>query len=336
MDKKTEIIDFITSEMKNHTDSQTCSILHDVLVKAMYNIEIKEMQTEIATSIEVNDRIIQMFRIKKADKLADGTIEQYVRHITQLVNEINKPLTSMTECDIEYFLFNYKNRGNSNCSVNNCRRYLSAFFTWMRKSKLMTENPVENIDSYKQTLKPIEHLEPEQWEQFKSGCLKTRDRALIEFLRCTAMRDGEIPKVKISDIDWCEGKINIYGQKSDKYRVVCIDRIAKDYLTRYLKERNVEIDSNEPLFISRNNTALTKSGIYASIKKIAKRANMKVNVYPHLLRKTTATNIIKRGGNEDEVSGYLGHSERHTAGRYYIYKGEDYIVDIFKKRISAV
>lgn len=335
-DTKAELISTITSTMAKHLDAQTNQILKDVIVEALRDVEIKKRWAEIATSKEINAKIIEIFRMKKAEKLSNGTVNQYLRHISMLLEIVNKPLPSMTEYDIEYFLMQYKKRGNTNCTVNNCKRYLSAFFTWMRKIKLMTENPVENIDDLRQVRKPIEHLEPEQWEQLKGGCRTVRDRALLEFLRCTAVRDGEVSGIRISDVDWTEGKISVYGPKSNKYRTVCIDRIAKDYLIKYLKERKLDEDSKEPLFSSKGGKTLTRGGIYSSIKKIARRADMQLNVYPHLLRKTTATNIIKRGGSTEEVSEYLGHAEKNTAGRYYIYKGEEHILEIFKKRIAAI
>ena len=71
-------------------------------------------------------------------------------------------------------------------------------------------------------------MKAEEWEQLKSGCPKVRERALLEFMRCTAIRVGEIPAIKICDIDWQEGKLTVYGNKSDKYRNVCIDRVAKE------------------------------------------------------------------------------------------------------------
>lgn len=336
MDKKVEVVECVMRAMRKHLGAQTMEILKGVLVMALRDVEIKQAETQLATSAEINARILELFRMKKAGKLSNGTVCQYLRHITLLLETIHKPLTSMTELDIEYFLLEYKKRGNTNCTVNNCKRYLSAFFTWMRKTRLMSENPVENIDNFKQTVKPIEHLEPEQWEQLKGGCKTVRDRALLEFLRCTAVRDGEVPGVCVSDVDWTEGKITIYGQKSNKYRVVCIDRIAKDYLLKYLNERQIKGDSREPLFVSKRSSTLTRGGIYASVKKIAERARMQINVYPHLMRKTTATNIIKRGGSTEEVSEYLGHAEKNTAGRYYIYKGEEHILEIFRRRIAAV
>lgn len=337
MTRKEQLINDILVGMRVHLAAQLMTVLHEVIVQAMYGVDITEAQTELATVDNSNGYILELFAIKKAPKLSAKTAEQYVTYINALVALINKPLVGMTESDIEYFLMCYKKRGISNVTVNNARRYLSAFFTWMRRAKLIRENPVENVDAYKETDKMIEHLEPEQWEQLKTGCKSVRDRALIEFLRCTAMRDGEVPAVHICDVDWHDGCITIYGHKTDRYRVVCIDRVAQDYLNRYLVERGVSHFSKEPLFVARGTSkSLSNSGIYSAIKAIARRAQLNVNVYPHLLRKTTATNIIRRGGSTEEAGEYLGHAERNTAGRHYAYKGDDHIVQIFKQRVAAI
>lgn len=338
MDNKNEIINSVLSAMTAHLDTGKLQILNDVLIRLLENVEIISKKNNMATTYDINSEIIELFKLKKSGKLASGTMNQYIRHITLLTEFINKPLSLINENDIEYFLLIYKNKGNSNCTVNNCKRYLSAFFTWLRKSRMICENPVENIDNLKQTSKPIEHLEPEQWEQLKDGCRDTRDRALIEFMRSTAARNGEIPLIQISDIDWAEGKLTIYGQKSDKYRLVCIDRVAKKYLIKYIKERGLDLNSKNPLFVSKTKreVPISKSGIYYTVKNIAKKSNIQINVYPHLLRKTTATNIIKRGGSSEEASEYLGHAEKNTASRHYIYKGEEHLMEIFRKRVAAI
>lgn len=337
MNKTINVINNIVQQMKVHLPAQELGILREVLIQNLSGVQITRESVETSANYDINSYILELFHSKKAARLSENTVIQYIRHVRLLADMLQKPFTQINENDIEYFLLEYKNRGNSNRTVNNCKRFLSAFFTWMRKSKLISENPVENIDNYKETQKQIEHLEPEQWEQLKTGCSNTRDRALIEFLRCTAMRNGELPNVRICDIDWTEGKLCIFGQKTNRYRMVCIDRVAKKFLLKYIKERGIENDSTEALFVStRNGKSLGSGGIYYSIKSVGKRAEMNINVYPHLLRKTTATNIIKRGGSNEEAGEYLGHAERNTAGRYYVYKGDEHIAEIFKKRIAAV
>lgn len=336
MTRKEQLVNDVLIAMRVHLTAQTMMILQDVLVQALYGVDIIEEQTALATRDMTNEYIMELFQTKKAPKLSEKTAEQYIRHINALLDVVQKPLTQIKESDVEYFLIKYKKRGNINRTVNNCKRFISAFFTWMRKSKLIIENPCENLDKFKETSKPIEHLEPEQWEQLKTGCRTTRDRALLEFLRCTAMRDGEVPEVKVCDVDWYDGKLVIFGHKSDRYRLVCIDRVAKEFLVRYLEERGVSQNSREPLFTSRKKKALSRSGIYDTVKRIARRAQMDVVVYPHLIRKTTATNIIKRGGSSEEAGDYLGHADKNTASQFYTYKSDDYIINIFRSRVAAV
>ena len=81
---------------------------------------------------------------------------------------------------------------------------------------------------------------------------------------------------------------------------------------------------------------LDVDGIYASIKDIAKRANMDKSIYPHLFRKTTATNICRRGGSEDAAGEYLGHAPRNVTGKHYTYKSEQYVEQIFHNFVEAV
>lgn len=336
MTRKEQLVNDVLIAMRVHLTAQTMMILQDVLVQALYGVDIVEEQTALATRDMTNEYIMELFRTKKAPKLSEKTAEQYIRHINALLDVVQKPLTQIKESDVEYFLIKYKKRGNINRTVNNCKRFISAFFTWMRKAKLITENPCENLDKFKETAKPIEHLEPEQWEQLKSGCRSTRDRALLEFLRCTAMRDGEVPEVKVCDVDWYDGKLVIFGHKSDRYRLVCIDRVAKEFMMKYLEERGVSQSSREPLFTGRGKKVLTRSGIYDAVKRIARRAHMDVEVYPHLIRKTTATNIIKRGGSSEEAGDYLGHADKNTASQFYTYKSDDYIINIFRSRVAAI
>lgn len=337
MTRKDQLINDVLISMRVHLTAQMMTILQEVLIQAMYGVEIVEEQTALATRDMTNEYIIELFQTKKAPKLSETTVDQYIRHIKAFLDVIQKPLTQVKEADVEYFLLKYRKRGNINRTVNNCKRFISAFFTWMRKSKLITENPCENLDKYKETAKPIEHLEPEQWEQLKTGCTGTKDRALLEFLRCTAMRDGEVPAVRVCDVDWYDGKIVIFGHKTDRYRLVCIDRVAKEFLLKYLEERGISQSSREPLFPSgKTRKALKRSGIYSAIKRIAQRAGMDVNIYPHIIRKTTATNIIKRGGDSEKAGDYLGHADKNTANQFYTYKSDDYIINIFRSYVAAV
>ena len=338
MDLKEKVKNNVLLKMQYHLDSNTMNILDRVLLQELSGVEIVEMQTLPATVDDSNDYIIQLFRLQKAPKLSVKTVNFYLDTIRRLIDTTHKPLLKMTSMDIEMFLLSIR-QDNTEVSMNNQRRNISAFYTWMRKSHLILENPCEAIDPYKEIEKPIDHMEPEEGEQLKYGCKYKRDRALMEFLRSTAVRVGEAAGVKISDIDWIKGEVTIYGEKTRSYRIQGIDTVAMRYIADYIQERGLPQSSHEPLFVGvkgDKKQPLSTSGIRGAVSSIKRRAELERRVYPHLFRKTTATNIVKRGGSVHDAGEYLGHKERSTAGRHYTCLDNGHRQDIFRKFVATV
>ncbi|MDE6052448.1 MAG: tyrosine-type recombinase/integrase [Lachnospiraceae bacterium] len=338
MNTKEKVRNDILVGMQMHLDACTMAILDAIIVKAVQNVEMTEVTTLPAMVDDTNQYVLNLFDVKKAPKLSPMTVEFYKSTINEFMVLVNKPLNKVTESDIEYYLMQ-KKPNNTNASLNNLRRNLSAFFTWMRKEKLISENPCDGVDPYQVIEKPIDHMEVTDVEKLKLGCKYKRDRALIEFMRSTAMRRGEVPAVKISDIDFRSGKLVIFGEKTQKYRTVFLDNVAIHYIQEYLKDRGVSEGSREPLFThlrGDKTRSLDADGVYASIKDIAARAGMDRRIYPHLFRKTTATNICKRGGSVDAAGEYLGHAPRNVTDRHYTYKGDKYVEQIFHNFVEAV
>lgn len=322
--------------MRYYLDANTLSILTETLNKQLVGVDIVEIETLPATIDNTNQYIKELFMLRKAPKLSKATVNYYLNTVDEFISVINKPLVDVSESDIEYYLL-LKKKNNSNTSLNNLKRNLSAFFSWMRKIKLIRDNPCEAIDSFTEIKKPVEHLSAKQMDQLKKGCKHKRDRALLEFFRCTAMRRGELPLVKVNEVDFRTGKITIYGRKGKKYRNVFIDELAITFIKDYLDERGVDINSSEPLFTQiRTKKELSEEGIYSAIKAIARRSGIKCRVYPHLFRKTTATNIVKRGGSIEVAGQYLGHAKKTVTERNYIGDEEIKIESIFRNYIEAV
>ena len=338
MNAKEKLKNDILVGMRIYLEATTMAILEAVIVKAVQNIEVVELETLPATVDNTNQYIMDLFMTKKAPKLSKKTVTYYTDTVKEFMVLVNKPLNRVSESDVEYYL-QMKKPGNNNTSLNNLRRNLSAFFTWMRKSKLIGENPCDGVAPYTTVEKPIDHLEPMDVEQIKKGCKNRRDRAMLEFMRSTAMRLGEVPLVKVNDIDFRSGKIVIFGEKSQKYRTVFLDSVALYYIKEYLCERGVQENSREPLFThlrGDRRQVLEAEGIYAAIKRIAGSSAIDRRVYPHIFRKTTATNICKRGGSEDAAGEYLGHAPKNVTGKHYTFKSEQYVEQIFRNYVEAV
>lgn len=338
MDTKERVRNDILVGMNMHLDACNMAILDAVIVKAVQNVEMTETTTLPATLDDTNQYIMSLFDTKKAPKLSPKTVEYYKGTLNEFMALVGKPLNKICESDIEYYLLSKKS-SNTSVSLNNLRRNLSAFFTWLRKEKIVSVNPCDGIEPHTTIEKPIDHMEATDMERLKLGCVHKRDRALIEFMRSTAMRRGEVPLVKVCDIDFRSGKLTIFGTKTQKYRTVFLDDVAIHYIREYLGDRGVTEGSREPLFTHMRGDrtkALDVDGLYASIRDIARRAGIDRRVYPHLFRKTTATNICKRGGSEDAAGEYLGHAPRNVTGKHYTYKGDRYVEQIFHNYVEAV
>lgn len=192
---KTSVINNIMLQMSEYIEKATLDILQRVLEEQFVFLNMEQITTlpaEIDRSTEEKNRyLIELFKIKKRN-LSPRTMEQYLRAVTSLITVIDKPLTDIDEVDIDYYLRWYEqrnvknNKGKNQASTcNNERRFLSAFFTWLRKEKFVAGNPVEAIEPFRETRKPIDYFRPVQMEELREGCRTARERALIEVLRST-------------------------------------------------------------------------------------------------------------------------------------------------------
>lgn len=327
----------ILMKMKYHLDKDKLTMLETALAESLYQVDIVDAVTLPATMDMSNSYILELYELKRGLVLKESTMQGYMIVAREFVRYVNKPLVQVNREDIEYYLRWKKREGNTGCSLNNKRRKLNSLFNWMRKNKFILENPMDEIDHFKETLKPVDHLAAEEVEQLKEGCRTKRDRALLEWMRSTAMRKGEIPYVNIDQIDWNTGEVQIYGEKTDTYRTVYLDKVAMKYIKEYIAGRGLQVGSSQPLFTHMRGDkekALTKSGIYAEVKRIARRSGLERRVYPHLLRKTTATNIVRRGGNTEEAGIYIGHKPQGVTARHYI-SNED-VSKIFRMYVETI
>lgn len=332
MKTASNIIDNILMEMQPHLSAEQLGILKNVLVKEMQGVEVIEEKNEVATIDDSNEHILNLYRMKKGTRLSEKTMEFYFYTIKRLLAAIPKKLTDITTNDIEAYLYMIR-RDNSEISCNNQLRNLSAVFSWMRKQHIITENPCEAVEKFKQVQKPIDHMESDDWETLKEGCTTKRDRALLEFMRCTGLRREEVTSINVKDIGQ-NGEVFVYGEKTKTYRYAYLDKVAIKFVGDYLKERDAK--ANEPLFkTQRGNTRLTGDGIYTALKTIAKRSGIDRNIYPHLIRKTAATNIIRRGGSVGDAGLYLGHKDNTVTGKHYAYQGEEMSKRVFEKYVAV-
>mgnify|MGYP000391085710 CR=1 FL=1 len=159
----------------------------------------------------------------------------------------------------------------------------------------------------------------------KSACTNARDIALVHFLHATGCRVSEVVSVDISDIDFQNRELVVYG-KGGKERTVYLTQVATMYLEKYLKERN---DGSKALFIGKGSSRIQKNGIEAAVKRIGERAGVD-NVHPHRFRRTLATELIARGAALQDVQMILGHEDIRTT-QVYVYVDKRNVKNTYDK-----
>lgn len=325
---KTEIINNVMVAMSYYIQQQpVLEALEQVMQKELVRVNMEEITTlpseKLDQVAERNKYLIQLFMVKKRD-LAKGTMTGYLSAVKRLILEISgKSLDQMDEMDIDWYLSQYEKRNvssggqkNAATTVNNERRFLSAFYTWMRKAKLIADNPVECIPAKKVALKPIDYYTPEEMARIRDACKNPRERAVIEVFRSTGARVGELAEVTLDQVDLETGDIWIQGEKGGRYRTIYLDEDARYYCRQYLATRKG--DSQYLLPQSRKPYGkMTTCGFRSVMKTIGKRAGLRCRVYPHKMRKTLGMNLKNHGVDIGTIQEVLGHASPAVTSMYY-------------------
>lgn len=334
---KSQMRDAILVTMAQYLDKAVLQILKTVIEEQFVKVNMEEITTlpaEVDRSIdEQNKYIVQLFLIKK-EALREETKYNYLNAIKKLLTQVDKPLTEMTDIDIAYYLRWYETRNmqttgkrNKNSTINNERRYLSAFFSWMRMQKLIFDNPVESIEKKREERAPIDYFEAKDIETLREGCKTKRERAIVEVLRSTGLRVGEVCSIDIADIDFRTGDVWVRREKGGLHTPAYLDDVAMYYLKDYIDERT---DNGSALLVGQRApyNRLKPCSIRAVLKGIARRQGMTVRVYPHKMRKTLGMTLKNKGYDIGVIQEVLGHNSPATTSKFYAESTSDTLRNI--------
>jgi len=292
-------------------------ILHDMSevlsAKELYTLQIvlqKKLNTQ--NNIEYMDMFISAKRIEGC---SERTLAYYKATIEHMLSIIVVPLRQVQTDDLRAYLAEYQLRNNcSKTTVDNIRRNLSSFFSWLEAEDYIIKSPIRRIHKIRTGSKVKETLSEECIERLRDSCLHIRDLAMIDLLYSTGIRVGELVNLNIGDINFEERECIVYG-KGNKQRKVYFDAKAKVHLKRYLEERN---DYNEALFVTLDSPfeRLQISGVEIRLRKLGRLAALDQRVHPHKFRRSMATRAIDKGMPIEQVQNLLGHQQIDTTMHY--------------------
>ncbi|WP_033490757.1 site-specific tyrosine recombinase/integron integrase [Bifidobacterium boum] len=251
---------------------------------------------------------------KEVEGCSPKTIAYYRTTLEHMTATIAKPYTQMTSEDLRDYLNGYGSRhGAGKVTIDNIRRIMSSFFSWLEDEDYVVKSPVRRIHRIKTAQVTKEVLTDEQIESLRDGCSCVRDLAIIDVLASSGMRVGELVGLDISDVNLQERECIVTG-KGNKQRPVYLDARAKLHLSDYLKTRR---DDNPALFVTLRGRMkrMTVSDVEARVRELG-RATQVGRVHPHKFRRTLATRAIDRGMPIEQVQKLLGHAKIDTTMHY--------------------
>lgn len=312
------------------------------------NYEIESRKTElIVRDDDVNNHYLSLFLASKAaGGRTDRTLQFYRQEMIRVFNGIGKNCNEIKADDIKLYLAKKLRVDKvTKTTVDNSRRCLSSFYTWMYKNEYIASNPMNKVEVMKFSKPKKRAFSDMEVEMIRKACRTERESMIIEVLLSTWCRVSELINIRIDELE--NDKVLVHG-KGEKDRIVFLNAKAQLAIAQYLSKRS----DNNPYLLpraayagditafskgqKRANTAkwyersdlvsesdhCDKGTIESIVRDIGKRAGVS-NVHPHRFRRTGATFALRSGMPFMTVSKLLGHANIAVTQVYLDISDED-------------
>ena len=314
---KEELITEVMQQMLDYLDNSQLKQLKQVLEKSLFQYEV--IGSRPKSEADDSNKLIEMFiAAKRIEGCSDKTLKYYRKTIDTMMLSLKKNVMHIRTEDLRLYLTEYQNKKHSGrVTIDNIRRILSSFFSWLEDEDYIVKSPVRRIHKVKAASCIKETYTDEELERMRDNCEELRDLAIIDMLASTGMRIGEMVRLNRKDINFGERECVVFG-KGDKERIVYFDARTKLHLLEYLENRK---DSNNALFVTLRfpYERITINGIEYRLRELGKRLNI-VKVHPHKFRRTLATMAIDKGMPIEQLQRLLGHQRIDTTLQYAMVK----------------
>ncbi|UTC75311.1 tyrosine-type recombinase/integrase [Treponema sp. OMZ 792] len=313
---KQRLINDITQKMLPHLNNAQIEKLQTVIQHVLFSYEVNKKEEN--SEDEKIDFVNLFLSAKRVEGCSEKSLKYYYSTIQSMLNYMKKNVKEIETEDIRSYLTDYQYKNNSGkVTIDNIRRILSSFFSWLEDEDYILKSPVRRIHKVKTATNIKETYSDEALELMRDSCMEKRDLAMIDMLASTGMRIGEMVLLNRNDIDFNERECIVLG-KGNKERIVYFDARTKIHLKDYLRHRT---DNNPALFVSLRSPhkRMNIGGIEVRLRRIGKKLGIS-KVHPHKFRRTLATMAIDKGMPIEQLQQLLGHKRIDTTLQYAMVK----------------
>lgn len=313
---KQKLITAVVQGMLPYLNNAQAEKLQEVLLHILWDYDISPSDGK--TEEQEQDLLALFLAAKRIEGCSEKSLKYYQATIQAMLDGIGKPIKEIVTEDIRQYLTNYQQeRHSSRVTIDNIRRILSSFFSWLEDEDYILKSPVRRIHKVKTASNIKETYSDEALELMRDSCAEMRDLAMIDLLASTGMRVGEMVLLNRDDVDFTERECVVFG-KGDKERMVYFDARTKLHLQAYLESRS---DDNPALIVSLKSpfTRLSIGGVETRLRELGRHLGVP-KVHPHKFRRTLATMAIDKGMPIEQLQQLLGHKRIDTTLQYAMVK----------------
>ena len=316
---KEQMIIEVQQQMLPYLNNEQLQKLREAMEYCLHGMEI--ITTDYRQAHEQPDAISAFIAAKRIEGCSEKTLTYYRKTIDSMVTGIGKPPAQITTDDLRRYLTEYQvQRKSSRVTIDNIRRILSTFFSWLEDEDYIVKSPIRRIHKVKTAKILKDTYSDEALELMRDNCGSLRDLAIIDLLASSGMRVGEMVALNRDDINFTERECVVFG-KGSKERLVYFDARTKIHLQNYLGSRT---DNNPALFVTLRAPydRLMIGGVESRLRDLGRQLNLP-KVHPHKFRRTLATSAIDKGMPIEQVQQLLGHQKIDTTMHYAMVKQQN-------------
>ena len=316
---KEQLIQEVQRQMLPYLNNAQLKQLQGVLEWVLSSVELSRSECKVEKAKV--DTVACFINAKRIEGCSEKTLSYYRQTIVSMLSGIEKEPQEIVTEDLRKYLTEYQaSRKSSKVTIDNIRRILSSYFSWLEDEDYIVKSPVRRIHKVKTAKVIKETYTDEALEIMRDNCCNVRDLAMIDLLASSGMRVGEMVALNRDDINFNERECVVFG-KGSKERIVYFDARRKIHLQNYLESRT---DTCAALFVSLTapHDRLQIGGVERRLRELGKRLNLP-RVHPHKFRRTLATSAIDKGMPIEQVQQLLGHQKIDTTMHYAMVKQQN-------------
>ena len=270
--------------------------------------------------------LIQNFldEIESVKRYSDNTVASYKKDLQQFENFISErnieSVLQISEKTIRSYLIHLNQQGISKSSISRKLSSLRSFFDFVIQEVDSAMNPAKKIKNpkYKRKLPGTINLDSfykiitllnEDDDLFR----RSLNTAIFELLYGCSLRVSELCSLKIHDVNLANHTVKVLG-KGSKHRIVPLGEKSAGVITTYLNQRK-EVESQN-FFLTKDGNSIDRWYVYRIVKKYLSKVTDIEKKSPHILRHSSATEMLNRGADLLAVKEILGHENLSTTQIY--------------------